>query len=513
MWRTDRFHAISHVRVLFLDNEIQVVMASYQLVQIGADIDGEAADDFFGWSVSMSSDGSTFVVGAVGKDGVNGTDSGRVRVYKLNSIINQYYQFGLDIDGEADSDEFGWSVSMSGDGSTFVVGAIGNDGVNGTDSGHVRVYKFNSTINTYAQVGLDIDGEAAGNRFGWSVSMSGDGSTFVVGSIFNNGIIGTRSGHVRVYKFNSAINAYAQVGLDIDGEAANDDFGQSVSMSANGTTFVVGARLNNGANGTDSGHVRVYKFNSTIDAYAQVGLDIDGEAANDQSGFSVSMSADGTTFIVGARLNNGVKGTDSGHVRVYKFNSTINTYAQFGLDIDGEAANDDFGRSVSMSADGTMFVVGGQFNNGVNGSDSGHVRVYMFNSTISTYDQVELDIDGESAGDLFGWSVSISADATTFVVGAYDNDGVSGTNSGHVRVYSTGVVRPTKSPTKAPAKQPTKAPTKSPTRKPTPSTMQPTKVPTNIPPENCGIFGWNVFCPRRGKCGLLKRLLNLGNCD
>ena len=460
-------------------------MASSQFMQIGPDIDGEAAGDQFGTSVSMSGDGTTFVVGAVLNDG-NGTSSGHVRVYKFNSTISTYIQVGLDIDGEAADDLFGNSVSMSADDSTFVVGAIRNDGVNGTNSGHVRVYKFNSTIDTYVQVGIDIDGEAAVNSFGFSVSISGDGATLVVGATGNNGINGAFSGHVRVYKFNLTINTYVQVGLDIEGEAAGDAFGRSVSLSVDSSTFVVGAIFNNGINGSDSGHVRVYKFNSTINAYAQLGLDIDGEAAGDIFGTSVSMSADGTTFVVGSSFNSGVNGTKSGQVRVYTFNATLNTYTQVGLDIDGEAANDEFGFSVSMSADGAIFVVGARINKGINGAFSGHVRVYGYNSTLNTYAQVGLDIDGEAAGDQFGRSVSMSADGTTFVVGAPFNNGFNGSASGHVRVYSTGLTRPTKSPTKNPTEQPTKSPTKNPTAHPTKSptknpTRHPTKSPTKTP--------------------------------
>ena len=442
---------------IILDN--QAASATYQ--QIGSDIEGEAEFDWFGSSVSMSADGTTLVVGATNNDGAYGANTGHVRVYKFDSTVKSYIQVGLDIDGEAAGDHFGRSVSMSADGTTFVVGAPSNNGRNGTDSGHVRVYKFNPTTDTYAQFGMDIDGEAARDWFGSSVSMSADGTSFVVGAIYNNGRNGTDSGHVRVYKFDSVINSYAQAGLDIDGEAKGDHFGGSVSMSADGTTFVVGAENNAGINGTSSGHVRVYKFNSTIRKYAQVGLDIDGEAAIDHFGYSVSMSGDGTTFVAGAIWNDGVAGRfglSSGHVRVYKFDSFINSYAQVGLDIDGEGLfGDRSGWSVSMSDDGTTFVVGAPNNKGVNGTNSGHVRVYKFNSTINSYAQIGLDIDGEAASDRFGVSVSMSADGTTFAVGAQLNDGVNGVSSGHVRVYS--IKRPNMVPTKSPTKQPTKQPT------------------------------------------------------
>ena len=500
--------------------------------------------------MSISADGSTFVVGARFNNG-NGALSGHVRVYGLIPISDTYAQFVLDFNGEAAGDSFGYSVSISADGTTFVVGAIGNDG-NGDRSGHVRIYKFNTTVKSYAQVGSDINGEAAFDQFGFSLSISADGNTFIAGARLNDGT-GDGSGHVRVYKYSSTVNSYAQFGLDINGEAAGDRFGESVSISADGSTFVVGAPFNDG-NGIDSGHVRVYKYNSIANSYAQFGMDINGEAAGDEFGSSVSISANGTTFVIGAIGNDG-SGTDSGHVRVYKFSSTSNSYAQVGMDINGEVADDEFGRSVSISADGTTFVVGAPLSDS-NSDRPGYVRVYKFNSTVNSYAQVGLDIDGEAALDSFGSSVSISADGSTFVVGAIYNDG-NGVSSGHVRIYREIVPSkaPTKRPTKAPTKQPTKVPTKAPTKQPTKAptkqptnvptkapTKQPAKVPTKVPTkqptkvpaktpskaplvtisptatpaaplENCGLFGWNLFCPRRGKCGLIKRLLNLGSCD
>ena len=73
--------------------------------------------------------------------------------------------------------------------------------------------------------------------------------------------------------------------------------------------------LNDG-NGSDSGHVRVYEYSGG--AWAQLGDDIDGEAADDFSGFSVSLSSDGTRVAIGAYLNDG-NGSDAGHVRVYEY--------------------------------------------------------------------------------------------------------------------------------------------------------------------------------------------------
>ena len=61
-------------------------------------------------------------------------------------------------------------------------GAYGNDG-NGTSAGHVRIYK--NVSGTWTQQGSDIDGEAADDQFGYSVSLSSDGSTVAIGARYN----------------------------------------------------------------------------------------------------------------------------------------------------------------------------------------------------------------------------------------------------------------------------------------------------------------------------------------
>ena len=104
-------------------------------------------------------------------------------------------QVGADIDGEAAGDWSGWSVAMSGDGLRIAIGAKWNVGT-ASDAGHVRVYTL---INgTWSKTGVDIDGEAAGDQAGSSVAMSGDGSRIAIGTPYNEGT-GSNAGHVRVY--------------------------------------------------------------------------------------------------------------------------------------------------------------------------------------------------------------------------------------------------------------------------------------------------------------------------
>ena len=334
--------------------------------QVGADIDGEAAGDYFGYSVALSSDGTILAVGASLNDGTTGSNAGHVRVYNYSG--GAWTQLGGDIDSEAAGDSFGYSVALSSDGSRLAVGAAGNDNNFNINVGHVRVFDWDENQSTWTQVGTDIDGEAAGDDFGGSVALSSDGIRLAVGGRGNDGN-GADAGHVRVFDWDENQSTWTQVGDDIDSEAAGDNFGWSVALSSNGTRLAAGGYVNDGG-GTWAGHVRV--FDLVGSTWTQLGADIDGEAAGDQLGYSVALSSDGTRLVVGAPRNDG-GGTDAGHVRV--FDLVGSTWTQVGADKDGEAAYDYFGWSVALSSDGTRLAVGAPYNDGT-GTDAGHVRVF-----------------------------------------------------------------------------------------------------------------------------------------
>jgi Flp pilus assembly pilin Flp len=388
-------------------------------ILLGSDIDGEAAADNSGWSVSLSSDGSTVAIGAYSNDG-NGSSSGHVRIYK--NISGTWTQVGSDIDGEAAGDLSGISVSLSSDGSTVAIGASSNDG-NGTSAGHVRVYK--NISGTWTQVGSDIDGEATYDYSGYAVSLSSDGSTVAIGAYSNDGN-GSSSGHVRIYK--NISGTWTQVGSDIDGEAANDNSGYAVSLSSDGSTVAIGAYGNDG-NGTDAGHVRIYK--NISGTWTQVGVDIDGEAAGDNSGRSVSLSSDGSTVAIGANGNDG-NGTNTGHIRIYK--NISGTWTQVGSDIDGGTGYSIGGLgSVSLNSDGSIVAIGAGAADGNTGTNAGGVYIYQYIS--GTWTQIRSTIYGEAAGDLSGSSVSLSSDGSSVAIGAPSNNGTA-SDAGHVRVYA-----------------------------------------------------------------------------
>ena len=100
-------------------------------VQVGADIDGETANDWSGWSVAMNAAGDTVIIGAPYNDG-NGDNAGQARVFTLTDGV--WVQVGADIDGETAEDQSGRSVAMNSSGYAVTIGAPGNDG-----NGDIRV--------------------------------------------------------------------------------------------------------------------------------------------------------------------------------------------------------------------------------------------------------------------------------------------------------------------------------------------------------------------------------------
>jgi Flp pilus assembly pilin Flp len=383
-----------------------------------SDIDGESAGDNSGSSVSISSDGTTLAIGSPLNDG-NGSDSGSVRVYK--NVSGVWTKIGGDIDGEAAGDNNGTSVSLSADGTILAIGAIGND-ANGSDAGSVRVYQ--NVSGTWTKIGTDIDGESAGDASGNSISLSSDGMNLTIGSPLNNGS-GSDAGSVRVYK--NVSGTWTKTGADVDGEAVGDNNGTSVFLSGDGITLAIGAPYNDG-NGTDAGSVSVYK--NVSGAWTKIGGSFKGVSNGGMSGVSTSISSDGTTLAIGAGINEANRyGYQTGSVRVYK--NVSGTWTQIGDDIDGESTIDYFGCSVSLSSNGTILAIGAYANEG-SGNQAGSVRVYQ--NVSGTWTQIGADIDGEAAGDNSGTSVSLSGDGSVVAIAAPYND-AKGDATGSVRVY------------------------------------------------------------------------------
>ena len=387
-----------------------------------ASVVGEHAEDESGWSVALSSDGQILAIGAMKNDDA-GNNAGHVRVYQWDLANSEWLQRGVDIDGTSQGDGFGRSVALSADGSILAVGANGNDSF-ASNSGQTQVFKWDS--GTWQQLGEDIYGEVAGDFSGFDVALSHDGETVAIGAP-TNGVVA--NGSARVFSWDEGGAEWLQVGDDLIGEGAGDQFGVSLALSADGTVLAVGASMNDGT-GSNAGHVRVYGLTSS-NAWSQLGADLDGEMADDRSGYSVSLSSDGEKIAIGA-VKNDDNGIRSGHVKVYEWDASSAAWNQLGANIPGEAAYDWSGWSVALAEDGERVAISSTYNDD-NGTNAGHVRVYQWNGSSESWEQFGDDIDGEGLEDESGWCIDLSSEGDVLAIGSPGNDD-NGTDSGHVRV-------------------------------------------------------------------------------
>jgi FG-GAP repeat len=412
--------------------------------QVGNAIDGQARFGNFGWSVAISADGRRVAAGAPYQDG-DGNDSGVVRILQRGEQSSLWEQLGNDITSKAAGDKFGYSVTMSADGNRIAFSVSYIDPTTGFRGEAVRVYDYRpgtaSSIATWIQIGNDINGVADGELYKhYIVRMSADGSHVAVGAPFRDVNRLSASGAVRIFhQVNNNNNnnnslVWEQLGNDINGKAAGDNFGISVAISEDGSRVAVGSSSSFG-NGIQSGTVRVFdqpptSTSSSDNSWIQVGNDIHGDNPLDNFGSTLAMSADGRRIAVGARAYD-----DGGaHVRVLDQPSSAvssdSAWIQIGDDLMGDAYERSFGQSVTMSADGSRIAVGTFAND---------VRVFdqPTDAATAAWIQIGEDINGEAADDQFGFSVAMSADGATLAVGAIRNDGKDDRlrDSGNVRIF------------------------------------------------------------------------------
>ena len=373
-----------------------------------------AVSDYFGASVAASVDGSTIVVGACYDDNDKGRDSGSAYVFTKQANGSYLETQKLLASDGAVEDYFGYSVAVSGDSSTVVVGAYRDDD-KGFNSG--SVYVFTKQANgSYLQAQKLIASDGASNDyFGWTVAVSGDGSTVVVGAHEDDS---KGSAYIFTKQANESY-LQAQKLIASDG-ALYDYFGYSVAVSGDGTTVIVGAYEDDDKySGTGS----VYVFTKQEDeSYVRTQKLLATSAeSGDNFGISVAISGDGSTIVVGAYKDDD-KGLYSGSAYIFtKQANESYLHAQKLLASDG-ASKDYFGNSVSVSGDGSTVVVGAYFDDD-KGTDSGSAYVFtkqLDGSYLETHKLVATD---GAANNQFGRSVAISNTSVVISTPSHLNKG------------------------------------------------------------------------------------------
>ena len=266
----------------------------------------------------MSSDGLRMIVGSPWAGGMNGN----VSVYDW--ISGDWVKDATDWDG-GPMQELGLEVVISGDGNRIAF--VHEDGM--FMSSTVLVYEKSGSswtqLHNSGPVSID-------HGLGHELSMSRDGTRIAFAD----------SGST-VQVWEEAGGSFAQIGAgDITGTHLT-----SVALSADGTRLVVGSPRKN----SNVGEVSVW--GESGGSWTQVGSTFTGSATNEYFGEDVAMSDDGSRIAIGITLKNSPRGA----VQVWD-NTAGSTWAQVGTDLNGDVSQSYYGRSVSLSGDGSRLGIG-----------------------------------------------------------------------------------------------------------------------------------------------------------
>jgi len=381
-----------------------------QQAYIKAASPGESAN--FGSSVALSADGNTLAVAAYYESsaakGINGNqddrsipEAGAVYIFVRSGTTwsQQAYIKASNTgnaavgDAYAEGDQFGYSISLSDDGNTLAVGAIGEDsnatGVNGNQDDNSAnqagaVYVFTRTGSAWSQQAYLKSTMTRPNvLFGYSVAVSGNGDTLAVGEYDAD------RGKGALYVLTRSAGTWThQARIQALNAEVQDSLGYSLAISDDGNTIASGAAdedcLKPGINpagcendqetNQSSGAAYVFVRNGTTWTQ-QVFLKASNPGKEDWFGVRIAISGDGNTVAVGAQNEdsaakgvNGKQDDDSAAEAgaVYLFTRSGATWTQHSyVKASNTRAGDEFGSSLALTRDGRTLLIGAR------GEDSG----------------------------------------------------------------------------------------------------------------------------------------------
>lgn len=307
----------------------------------------------------------------------------------------------------------GVSVSISADGNTAIVGAPNDNPYVNELMGDGAAWIYTRSGNAWTQQGAKLAANDATSFpfLGCAVALSADGNTAIVGGSWDN----DRTGAAWIYTRSG--NTWTQQGSKLVATDASGytQQGMSVSLSADGNTAIVGGKGDNSYMGA------AWIYTRSGNTWTQQSKLTGNDATrNAQQGFSVCLSADGNTALVGGEADNNLMGA------AWVYYRSGDTWTQQGSKLVGTGAipevngsyNSVFqGESVALSADGNTAIVGGSYD-----KPSGAAWVYTRTGNTWTQQGSKLVGTGATPVSYQGNSVTLSADGNTAVVGAYYDD-------------------------------------------------------------------------------------------
>lgn len=388
-----------------------------------------AASDQFGYSVDISSDGTRVVVGAAAATIGSFTSCGKAYIFTRSG--NSWTQEAvLSASDKVNSAVFGVSVAMDSTGTRVVIGAS-SAVKNSINSGAIYVYVRSGTTWT-EEVSLVSSNITAGDQFGRQVSINSDGSRILASSWMADPGNLTSAGAAYIY-LRSGTTWTEEAILTASDKAAGDNFGSKVQISKDGTRAVIAAYFGDPSGLNNAGKAYVYVRSGTTWTEEAI-LTASDKAAGDNFGQSVSINSNGTRIAVGAHLADPSGLNNAGKAYIFSRSGTTWTEESI-LTTATKAENDQFGFSLSIASDAS-FVACASFLSEVSGyTDNGSVTVFK-RSGVTWTEGNTVTASDKGNQDRYGQTISISENNQYMVVGANFADAGGLSNSGKVYIYA-----------------------------------------------------------------------------
>jgi hypothetical protein len=391
---------------------------------------GQGGEGLLGYSVALSEDGTTALIGAPRERGGVWVFVREGSAWKIQEKLageppgsESPEHCGEEVAGEIEEGcGFGRGVALSADGNTALIGAPrANEG-----SGYARV--FVRTGSSWSTGETLIGAAGVKSHFGKSVALSADGNTALVGAPSGR----NTAGQAWVFTRENQEGSVWSPGEQLNGgsESSEAHFGVSVALNANGTTALIGAPTASATVGVpealsaNAGAAWVFTRAEPGSAWNQ-GTRLTGgaqEIGEGRFGYSVALSGEGDTALIGARTDNSGAGAawvftrSSATAWAQEPKLTVPTSGQGGRVVA-------FGFSVALSGDGDTALVGGPAT-----SPASSGAAWLFTDSGSAWsEQQELRAgESETGPGSFGTSVALASDGEDALIGAPNDDASAG---------------------------------------------------------------------------------------
>lgn len=319
------------------------------------------------------------------------------------------------------TDLFGFSVTLSSDGSVALVGAPNTDPPQG--AAYVFVRSGGAWV---LQQKLQVPHPSSRGllRFGTSVSLSADGHTALIGAQGSNPAIGGEdSAYVFARGFFGGFVLQQQL-VDPAGAFSGDGYGTSVSLSSDSRSALIGAPSKDGA-----GAAYLFARGPVGGFIRQQELLAADRDSGDAFGGAVSLSGDARTALIGASEKEVGPSTFQGAAYVFARGVVGGFSQRQELQAADGAAGDDFGAAVSLDGSGGSALIGAR------GKDNEQGAAYLFARGVGGgfAQRRRLQAAARVSGDFFGWSVSLSSDSSVTLIGSPQiHDGTARSGAAYV---------------------------------------------------------------------------------